>query len=398
MGDMMKILTVLLITTLLLAGCQVAPSTDNNDTILLNLSTDELTSPEDTENVSTPSEPTQEDLSPSGTIPSRTFKEGDLVRFRQDMAFDPDGGDIEYTFTEPIGPDGTWQTEIGDAGEYLITITAFDGVLSSSQQVRLIIEAVNRPPVISNFEDITVYEGETIVLEPIVEDPDGDAVTLRYSGFMTSNTYTTTFNDAGEHRVTLTASDGFHDVVKTITVTVIDVNRPPVLSPIEDIIVTEGELVEVSFEASDPDGDAISVTFSDPVSDEGVWQTEVGDAGTYEIDVSVSDGELTTTETFRITVARLNNPPVIVAPDVIEVEETETIVIDAEISDPDGDEVTVTYEGFMNSSTRTTDFGDAGEYSVRIIATDGIDTTTHDITIIINRRNRPPVFTGEFFE
>jgi len=60
----------------------------------------------------------------------------------------------------------------------------------------------------------------------------------------------------------------------------------PVLS------VTEGELVKIGVKGQDADGDEIIYTYSQPLGDTGEWQTQEGDAGTYKIKVTASDGEL----------------------------------------------------------------------------------------------------------
>ena len=238
-------------------------------------------------------------------------------------------------------------------------------------------------------------EGETLELSPTVTDPDGDNVTITFSGFTDSATRAVDFGEAGEHTVTLTVTDGFHTISETITVTVQAVNRPPVLAPIQAITVTEGERVEVTPQASDPDGDEVTITFGRPLDANGVWETEVGDAGTYDVDIIASDGELNVSQTVRITVQSSNRPPTLQVPDVIKVEETETIRINPVVSDPDGDPLTVTYSGFMDTASLRTDYGDAGEYVVTVTVSDGIHNVSQDVTIIINQRNRPPVFVGE---
>lgn len=394
----MKILIGAILAVFLLAGCQfLEPVEDINQTV----NDTELVTPV---NVTTPvnetpvEEPVQvddTDVELTDGIPTATFTEGDVIQVREDIAMSPDGNPITYTYTAPLDANGRWETQIGDAGTYLITITASDGNLETSRQIRLIVEPSNLPPVISNFADVTVNEGETLTLSPTVTDPDGDNVTITYSGFTNSSTRAVDFGEAGEHTVTLTATDGFHTVTETITVTVNAVNRPPVLAPIDTITVIEGELVTVSPEASDPDGDDVTLNFGLPLNASGQWQTEVGDAGTYDADVVATDGELNTSRTVRIVVESSNRPPTLSVPAVIEVEETETISINPVISDPDGDPLVVTYSGFMTTSSYRTDYGDAGNYTVTVTVTDGIHNVSEDVSIIIHKRNRPPVFVGD---
>ena len=47
---------------------------------------------------------------------------------------------LYYSFTEPLDRQGKWQTSYGDAGEYIITVTATDGELSTSEKVKLVVK------------------------------------------------------------------------------------------------------------------------------------------------------------------------------------------------------------------------------------------------------------------
>ncbi len=175
----------------------------------------------------------------------------------------------------------------------------------------------------------------------------------------------------------------------------IDLEEPDEIDYEEDdyistIRVKEGELVSLRPIAEDPDGDPLRYAFTPPLNTDGQWQTQMGDAGTYEIDVVVSDGELEDVQTVLLIVERVNRPPVIEIEDEIIVREGERVVLEPVVTDPDGDEVTVEFSGWMNTSTYQTDFGDAGEYTVTISASDGIDTTEADVTIIVEKVNRPP--------
>jgi len=155
-----------------------------------------------------------------------TVNEGELVVLKPESE-DPDADTILYTFSEPLDKDGRWQTKKGDAGNYEITITASDGELTDTQKILLVVESVNKPPVLKQIADITVNEGETVSFEPVATDPDGDKVTITYSGWMTEASYTTNYNDAGTHIVTVTASDSKESASQDVIVTVNNVNRAP---------------------------------------------------------------------------------------------------------------------------------------------------------------------------
>jgi hypothetical protein len=341
-------------------------------------------------------EETPEEPPATDSLPVKKVTEGELVSFPNLKAVDPDGDPITYTFTTPLNENGEWQTAEGDEGEYVITITASDGKNEVSQKVKIIVETLNKAPTITltSPTEITVEEGETVTIDVQAADPDNDPVTLTFSGWMESASKETTFGDEGRHTVTITASDGKKDSVKEVTVIVTNVNRAPELGDIADITLTEGDEVKLDAEATDPDGDEVTITYGTPLGAmDGFWETEQGDAGTYEVEVTASDGSLTDMKKVKITVQSLNKPPVIsLALPTINVEEGETVLIDAEITDPENDELTITYSGWMTSNSYQTDFDDAGTHMVTITATDGINTATADVTVNVVDKNRPPTF------
>ena len=48
---------------------------------------------------------------------------------------DPDGDSITFLFTSPLNSSGLWLTDYDSAGTYLVTVSAYDGSLSDSQDV-----------------------------------------------------------------------------------------------------------------------------------------------------------------------------------------------------------------------------------------------------------------------
>jgi len=342
--------------------------------------------------------PEETQIDESG-LPTKTVTEGALVAFPNLKATDPDGDPIQYTFTEPLNRKGKWQTAEGDAGKYKITITASDGENRVSQDVIIIVKPLNRPPAIELEEKtIIASEGEKIEIKAKTSDPDGDDVTLSFTGWMNGPIKHTDYRDAGEHTVILLATDGKEETREEVRVIIENVNRGPKIETISDIVITEGDKITIEPRATDPDNDEINFKYSKPVNPLGVWQTEEGDAGKYRVTVTATDGEIEDQTSFYIVVQSLNKPPVIeVLSTTINVQEGETVNINAEITDPENDEMTITYTGWMTTDTYTTDYQDQGTHQVTIEATDGINSAEKTITIIVEDINRPPVFeTGSF--
>lgn len=334
----------------------------------------------------------------SDNLPVKTVTEGGLISFPKLKAVDPDGDKIAYTFSQPLDANGKWQTKVGDAGEYFATITASDGKTKATQKVKLVVIAKNRPPVIEDIAAVVVNEGDTVKLAPVVTDPEGDDVAVAFSGWMDTDTKSTKFGDAGKYVVTVTANDGTSTATKKVTVIVKKVNRAPVLESIDDVVIKEGDKITVKPVAHDADNDKLSFKFSKPLDSDGVWQTKLGDAGTYTVDVTVSDGALDDKTNFKVTVQSINRPPVLTVKEAeINVDEGDIVTIHAEATDADNDPVRISYSGWMTSNTYKTNYDDQGVHTVTVTATDGINTVSKDVQVVVRNVNRPPVFDAGSF-
>jgi hypothetical protein len=154
--------------------------------------------------------------------------------------------------------------------------------------------------------------------------------------------------------------------------------------------VTEGDLVEFpNLKAVDPDGDKITYTFTEPLDENGEWQTEKGDGGEYKVVITASDGTATSKQEVIIKVLASNVPPTLELEDVA-VREGDQVVLAPKVDDADGDELTVTYSGWMDSNTKETTSSDAGEHEVTVTVSDGEFEVEETITVTVSDVNLPP--------
>jgi len=294
------IYTILILSMLVLAGCVNAPVEEAPMVDELEMMEQEL---EANDLVETPEE----------TPEMRTIMvdENQPLDLGVDIV-DPDMDVVEYTFSAPLNDDGQWDTSYGDAGEYVVTITATDGVHTAVEDVNLVVNRVNVAPELSGVENIEVREGEIVDFMPEVMDPNGDAVELTVSAPLNNGSFQTDHTSAGVYEIVVSATDGELTTTETVSLTIEDVNVLPVIENVYDITVSEGETVMIEPVVSDLDGDELTVRISEPIGDSGVWDTSYTDNGVYEITVSVDDGKDIVEKMITITVEDINMAPQIV--------------------------------------------------------------------------------------
>ncbi len=149
-----------------------------------------------------------------------------------------------------------------DGGTQTVTVTVSDGRLTDTQDVTVTVTDVDVPPVLDAIAGITVNEGDTVTFSPTATDLGGDTLAFSYTDWMTSNTYTTNYLESGVYTVTVTVTDGGLTDTQDVTVTVTDVNVPPVLDAIANISINEGDTVTFSPTASDLGGDTLTFSYS----------------------------------------------------------------------------------------------------------------------------------------
>jgi hypothetical protein len=116
----------------------------------------------------------------------------------------------------------------------------------------------------------------------------------------------TTYGDAGEYTAKVTVSDGLSSVSQDIKITVLNVNRPPVLSPIANLSAMEGSYFSYNVSASDPDSDQLIYYDDSPLFDINPFTGEIGFvpryAGNHSFNITVSDGMAAVSQSVSLEV------------------------------------------------------------------------------------------------
>lgn len=182
-----------------------------------------------------------------------------------------------------------------------------------------------RPPVFQALEDRSVNEGELLSFAVSASHPDGEPVTVQAVPPLPEGAtfslgafrWTPTFDQAGQYDVTFTAFALGRMVAETVFITVHDVDQAPVLAAIGNRMVDEGALLQFTVSASDPDGDAVTITVANlpgGATFDGEtfsWTPALGQAGNYPVTFTAASGspELTHSRAITISVGNVNRPP-----------------------------------------------------------------------------------------
>lgn len=257
----------------------------------------------------------------AGETCEMTVTEGEMVKINT-AAFDPDSDvgpskELIWYFSPPLDGVGRWQTQGGDAGIYPVSVSVSDGQYKDT--VNFCIEVLPRTVFQGNeipsleADDITVVEGDVAVIRATSRDPEGMPVTIMFGApFDNSGRWQTGLGDAGVRNVEVRASDGVTSASKMVRVTVLKADRAPIMEQVSDMIIREGETIEIAPEVYDPNGDDVSVSCSGWLN-RCLYTTNYEDSGFYRVTVSASDGVNTVSQEVRITVLNVNRPPRIIS-------------------------------------------------------------------------------------
>lgn len=275
-------------------------------------------------------------MAPPNTAPTanagidRTMYLSAKVRMDGTGSHDPDDDPLTYRWALTSIPQGSG-AQLSEAlsaepyftadvtGNYILQLIVNDGWLDSVPDTVTITVVVNYPPEVVAESVHTVETGQTLSFPVSATDPDNDIITLSaapalgnatfgsVSGTETTGTFTFTPDETqkGNRTVVFTARDPMGLTGQAVvTIRVVGINHPPVLTVPETIIVDEGGLVNIPLSASDPDGDVLALTAGwppHPVLPANMlfipptatitFAPDYEQAGTYDIVCEASDGE-----------------------------------------------------------------------------------------------------------
>lgn len=227
---------------------------------------------------------------------------------------------------------------------YSFKVAVSDGTTTTEYPVTLTVTPVNDAPTISGAAPTTATEAVQYVYNVSASDTEGDTLAYAFvttpptgmvfgGGANPANriTWTPANGVSSSGLVTIRVSDGNGGSVdQSFTIAVTAVNDPPVINSYPTAAATEDVQYVFDVSASDPDaGTTLGYTLTnapagagglaanamkiDPVSGRITWTPGEGQTGSGTVTLTVSDGALSDTQAFSISVTAVNDAPVVSA-------------------------------------------------------------------------------------
>ncbi|WP_176371625.1 tandem-95 repeat protein [Desulfosediminicola flagellatus] len=297
--------------------------------------------------------------------------------------------------TVTVNDDGTitYQPDADFNGADTITVTTTDDDGASVvKTVAVTVNDINDAPILDVVSIASVDEDGSKTISFTASDLDGTVTTTAESanGTVTVNddgtiTYQpdADFNGADAITITTTDDDGA-SVVKTVAVTVNDINDAPSLDVVSIASVDEDGSKTISFTASDLDGTvtttAESANGTVTVNDDGTitYQPDADFNGVDTITVTTTDDDgASVVKTVAVTVSDVNDAPTLEVVSTASVDEDGSKTISFTASDIDGT-VTTTAESANGTVTVNDDGTITYQPDADFNGADTITVTTTD--------------------
>lgn len=266
------------------------------------------------------------------------------------------------------------------------------------QNVIITVKDINRAPVIDDIPPITINEDEIVRIVPNAYDIDGDKVSLSYSGFMSGDTYKSTFDDSGTYYVKVLASDGMLESSKFAQINILQSNRAPIFEELPEMKSLEDNSIAILLNSHDPDGDEISYSVDNAPEGSSLkgnafyWTPSFdvaskGETKKLDLVFVARDGQAETRQIAKLEITDKNRAPkVIDATKSLVANVNQAVLMFVKATDEDNDDLSYTWdfgilEKYKATSTHQRTFTSRGTKTVKVTVSDGLDEVEQLISV-----------------
>jgi hypothetical protein len=221
--------------------------------------------------------------------------------------------------------------DYSSAGSHAVSVITDNGLKPFRVDWNITVLNVNRGPAVTESEPLSdvvnIKEGGHQNFSVEAADPDDDPLSycwtvdggIQIAAKTNSFTYSADFFSNGSHKVSVAVYDtGNGSASRTWTVKVENVNQPPLIkesSPKDKVAIIETQTLDFSIVTADADNQTLTpIWFLDDLQvSTGIsytYKTDYRTSGNHTVKVTVSDGALTATHEWQVTVQNLNRLPV----------------------------------------------------------------------------------------
>jgi len=312
------------------------------------------------------------------------------------------GNENEYVFSPNYGQEGTYE----------ISVQVSDGISTTKRSWIVIVNDVDLKAILlDKIEGGIFKEGEVVRLS----FPD-----FRYYGLQfdiskplgNKNYWKTDYNSAGIYNIPIRVWGEGYEQVKEIEITVENFDRPPKFEKVDGKFLYEGDFLNITLEASDPDGDKINFSVNnlpegakftdntltwapsvDLVLNTGVVTSFFRKfnvlSRVFEVEFVATSKERSTTMVVPITVLNQNRGPVLEKIEDVEIDEGDTLWIDVSGYDPDNDKLIFTFSEWIGNG-EVVGYDETGIHYVKVKVSDGFEEDSQYVKVVVNDINRAP--------
>lgn len=340
-------------------------------------------------------------------------------------------------------PDAEKPDDTGTDNTYDLIVRVSDDEMTSAENFSVTVQSVDEPPVIANA--MKIDENTNSLLTPVATDPENDGLKFVVVAGVDSpdaaavelnpDTGILTFINApdyespadvgknGSYTLTIRATSTTFTVTKTLDITILDGNDPPVMSASPSLEVPENTQLVSTVSATDIDGDTLSyritggadknrfeltstgsLSFTSPPNFESPKDADSDNR--YEVTVMANDGNAdSNTLTLQVSVSNVSEAPVFTTQTTeYSIPENSTLITTITAVDPNGGAVVYSLAGvdaarfscskgvlrFITAPDFETPANIDNRYHVEVIATNAEGSVSLVLTIEVT-----DVFSGD---